>query len=107
MKKNYLIIIIFLILITGCSKKTIIGKWKSTDTKKEYYYIFNEDKTCSYEMPAARLDCTYEIDNNQIKILYKGNDKPNTFEYQLKDESLIIKDESNNYNEFTKEKPKK
>lgn len=109
MKKYNLIIIVFLILFltTGCSKKSIVGKWKSVDKKNDYYYIFNKDKTCSYEMTAARLDCTYEIKENELIILYNGNKKPTKFKYLLDGKTLIIKDENSNYSEFTKEKPKK
>ena len=103
-KYNLGIIFIILLLTTGCGKKSIIGKWKSTDTKDEYYYNFNKDKTCSYEMKAARLDCTYEIDENKITILYKGSKKSNTFEYQFKGNTLIITDENKNENKFTKTK---
>ena len=106
MKKHNLkiILILLLFLTTGCNKKSIIGKWKSTDTKDNYYYIFNEDKTCSYEMTAARLDCTYEIDDNKITIQYKGNNKANTFEYQFEKNLLIIKDDINNEYKFIKQK---
>jgi hypothetical protein len=87
MKKKYLIaiillslIFIILFIIIG-NKKSIVGKWKSIDNDNEYYYIFNNDKTCSYEMIVARLDCTYEVDDNNITILYKGNEKAKTYNY--------------------------
>ncbi len=103
MKKYHFGIIIFLLLIltTGC-KKSIIGKWKSVDKKNQYYYIFNADKTCSYEMSVARLDCTYEINENKITILYKGNTIPKTYDYLFKDNMLIIKDDTGKDNKFTK-----
>lgn len=108
MKKYNLgiIILIVLFLTTGCGKKSIIGKWKAINTKDEYYYIFREDKTCSYEMTVARLDCTYEVDEKQITILYNGNSKSNTFEYHFKGNTLIITDDNNNDNEFIKQKQK-
>ena len=80
--KKYILnigLILVLLLTTGC-KKSIIGKWRALDTKDEYYYIFNKDKTCSYEMKVARLDCTYEEDGTHLTVLYKGNTKPITFE---------------------------
>ena len=108
MKKHNLLIltILLLFLTTGCGKKSIIGKWKSYDTKDEYYYIFNKDNTCSYEMTVARLDCTYEINEDQLTILYNGNEKANNFKYRFDGEILIIKDENNNYSEFIKQKEK-
>ena len=104
MKKYYLgIIFLLLILTTGC-KKSIIGKWKVMDDKDEYYYIFNGDNTCSYEMKVARLDCTYKIDNNKIIIKYKGNSKANSFIYKLDGNTLIIKDDTGKNNKFTRVK---
>jgi hypothetical protein len=110
-KKKIIIAVISLLIIIQiiyiCSKKTIIGKWKAIDVKDEYYYIFNKDKTCSYEMKVARLDCTYKIDENKISILYKGNKKTNTFEYQFDKEYLIIEDENHNKKKFIKQKEEK
>ncbi len=107
MKKHKIaIIILILFLTTGCGKKSIIGKWKSTNKKNEYYYNFNEDKTCSYEMTVARLDCTYEINENKITILYKGNKNAHTFKYQFKGKSLIIIDDNNHQNTFIRQKKK-
>ena len=104
MKKFFLGVFIFvlLLLITGC-KKSIIGKWKSVGANSEYYYLFNKDKTCSYEMLAARLDCTYEEDDGKLTILFKGNEKPNKYEYRFEKDSLIIKDNTGKDNKFVKE----
>lgn len=105
MKKYFLgiTLLILLFLTTGC-KKDIVGKWKSVDEDNEYYYIFNNDKTCSYEMKVARLDCTYEKDNETLTILYKGTEEPRNYKYRFEDNNLIITDENGNDNEFTKEK---
>ena len=105
MKKNNIgIILLILLLTTGCGKESIIGNWKSTGTKDEYFFNFNKDKTCSYEMKAARLDCTYEIDEKKITILYKGSSKPNTFKYKIEKNILIITDDNNKNNKFIKQK---
>lgn len=85
------LIFIILFIIIG-DKKSIIGKWKSIDAKDEYYYVFNKDKTCLYEMTSAKLNCTYKIDDNHITILYEGNEKENKFEYSFNKNNLIIKD---------------
>lgn len=107
MKKYLFGIVLFLLLFitTGC-KKSIIGKWKAIETNSEYYYIFNDDKTCSYEMTVARLDCTYEDDGEKLIILYKGKDKPITFKYHFDGNILIINDDTGKDNKFIKEKNK-
>ena len=105
MKKYLLGTILFLILIltTGC-KRSIVGKWKAIDTKNEYIYRFNRDKTCSYEMTVARLDCTYEVSDNKLIIFYSGNTKGNTYEYKIEGDTLIIKDDTGKDNKFSKQK---
>ena len=97
-----LVLIIFFLFVNN--KPSIVGKWKSVGKKNEYYYIFNKNKTCSYEMKAARLDCTYEESDSKLIILYKGNEKPTTFEYSLEKETLIIKDNAGKDNKFIREK---
>ena len=103
MKKYFFGVLFFLLLFlaTGC-KQSIVGRWKSIDTENEYYYLFNHDKTCSYEMRVARLDCTYEIDDNKIYILYNGNDEAHTFQYRFEENNLIIQDESGKSSKFVK-----
>lgn len=110
MKKRFLIIIpimlllllLFILLLNTGSKKSIVGKWKSVDKENEYFFYFNDDKTCSYEMKVARLGCTYEDDGKKITILYKGTDQSRTYEYHFEEEYLIISDDSNN-NKFIKQ----
>lgn len=98
---SLLLIILFLVV---SNKKSIVGKWKSVGKKKEYYYIFNKDKTCSYEMKAARLNCTYKVDDSKLIVLYDGNEKTTTFEYRFEKKVLIITDPSGKDNLFIKAK---
>ena len=97
------IIVLILFLTTGC-QKSVVGKWKAIDKETEYYFIFNDDKTCSYEMTSARLDCTYEVKDAKITVLYNGNDNPITFDYRFEKKILIITDDAGIENKFSKEK---
>ena len=54
-------------------------------------------------MTVARLDCTYEDDGEKLTILYKGKDKPITFNYTFEGSTLIIKDSANKEYKFNKE----
>ena len=79
--KRYLLgslLLLLILLSTGC-KKSIVGKWKAQNVNYDFYYIFNKDNTCSYEMTKAKLDCTYKINDKELTILYDGNTKANTF----------------------------
>lgn len=105
MKKCFLVIVLISVvfLTTGC-KKHVVGKWKSIESEYEYYYIFNKDKTCSYEMVGAKLECTYVEDDNKLTILYKGTTREYIFDYRFEDGNLIITDNTGNDNKFVKEK---
>ena len=54
-------------------------------------------------MTVARLDCTYEEDGEKLTILYKGNEKPKTYQYRFDGSTLIIRDDTGKDNKFTKE----
>lgn len=86
-----LLVLIFL-LTTGCGAKGLIGKWRADGYSVDYYYIFNEDKTCAYEMSGAKMECTYEDDGTKVTILYKGNTIANSYEYKIEGDILTIKD---------------
>ena len=100
-----LLLTLFLLLFFVLkNNNSIIGKWKSIDSKYEYYYIFNKDNTCSYKIIGARLNCTYKIDDNTIIINYKGNDKPKKYKYNFDKNILVIEDEHLTKYKFIKEK---
>lgn len=93
MKKTITIaLIMLLVLITGCGSKKLVGRWKTVFNDVNYYYIFNEDKTCAYEMVGVKMECTYEEEEDKVTILYKGNTKPSSYEYKRDGNKLIIKD---------------
>lgn len=102
MKKVLLSILLACVLfasvfaLAGCGNKNsdksdkapIIGSWNHSG----YVYTFNEDKTGSYEAFGRIMEFTYEDDGNQVRILYKGNTVPGTYEYKVDGDKLIIKD---------------
>ncbi len=93
MKKTIWVIALVLILLTtACGKKGLVGKWRYDGSTTDYYYIFNDDKTCAYEMAGARMECTYEDDGTKVTILYNGNTLANTYEYRIVGDKLIIED---------------
>lgn len=100
----FLLLVLIILFLFINNKPSIVGKWKSVGKKKEYYYIFNKDKTCSYEMKAARLNCTYKVDDSKLIVLYDGNEKTTTFEYRFEKKVLIITDPSGKDNLFIKAK---
>ena len=102
----FILIILPIILVFVLKEDSIVGKWKAVDLDYELYYLFNEDNTCSYEMVGARLDCTYEIIDDKLIILYKGNDNKYTFKYYLKNNELIIRDNTGKDNKFIKQEKK-
>lgn len=81
-----------LFTITGCNeqpkKDPIIGSW----AQGSWVYTFNEDKTCSYEYSGSKMECTYEIDGENLSILYKGNTTPFKTTFKIENNKLTIKD---------------
>lgn len=103
MKKYIFVIALILVLLTtACGAKGIVGKWKADGYSVDYYYIFNDDKTCAYEMSGVKMECTYEDDGTKVTILYKGNTNSNTFEYRIEGNTLIIKDSFGNDVKYTR-----
>ena len=94
--RKIIIVIVLLLIITGCGKNKLVGKWKADGYSVDYYYIFNDDNTCAYEMTGAKMECTYKIDGNKVTILYKGNTISNTYEYTIEGDILLIKDSFDN-----------
>lgn len=94
MKKILLfIIIVSIIAITGCQKKTsIVGTW----VHDGYVYKFNEDNTGSYTAFDNVLEFTYEDKGDKVSILYKGNTASADFEYKIEKDTLTIKDSFDN-----------
>ena len=90
-------LVMLLVLVVGCGKKEgLVGKWRADGYSVDYYYIFNEDKTCAYEMAGARMECTYEDDGKAVTILYTGNTDASTYEYKIDGDTLLIKDSLGN-----------
>ncbi len=89
---------LLMVLVTGCGSKKegLVGKWRADGYSTDYYYIFNEDKTCAYEMSGARMECTYEDDGTKVTILYSGNTAASTYEYTIDGDTLLIKDSLGN-----------
>ena len=97
--KKYLLgiaLVMLVVLVTGCGAKGLVGKWKAEGYSVDYYYIFNKDNTCAYEMSGARMEGTYEDDGKKVTILFNGNTNSNTYEYRIEDNKLIIKDSLGN-----------
>lgn len=81
--------------LSGCGKnedkkdqKPLIGSWEHSG----FMYTFNDDNTGSYTVYGTPMNFTYEDDGSKVKILYKGNTIPGTYEYKIDGKKLIIKD---------------
>ena len=104
MKKIFfgIALVMLVTLVIGCGKKGLVGKWRQDGYSVDYYFIFNEDKTCSYEMSGAKRVCTYNDDGSKITVYYKGNPNPNIYEYTIDGNALTIKDSYNNVIKYTR-----
>lgn len=95
-------ILVGVISLTGCNKakKTIVGKW----AHDSYVYTFNKDKTCSYDAAGTKMECTYEIDGENLSILYKGNTAPFKTTYSIDGDKLNVKDSFGSDTIYTRKK---
>lgn len=101
MKKTLLAILILvmgLVAVTGCGKKTIVGSWSHSS----YVYKFENNKTGSYTAGGVEMKFTYEDDGKKLSILYEGNTKASDYEYKIDGNKLIIKDSFGTDVEYTR-----
>ncbi len=92
----------FILTIAGCENgkdnNKIVGKW----AYGSFVYTFNADNTCNYNAAGTNLDCTYEIKEDKLSILYKGNTETFDTKFKIEDDKLIIKDSLDNDVVYTK-----
>ena len=100
MKKMFIAAFLFasVLLLTGCGKKGIVGKW----AYGSYVYTFNEDKTCTYDAAGALMECTYEVDGENLSILYKGNTVPFKTTFKIEGNKLHVMDSFGNDTVYTR-----
>ena len=102
MKKTLLsiLLLVCVVVLSGCTKEekkdTIVGKWETKLGTSSYVYTFNEDKTCSYNAAGTLMKCTYTIDGDKISILYDGNTVSFDTTFEIKDDTLNVRDSNNN-----------
>ena len=91
-----LLLFVGVLLFTGCTKEEkkdpIIGKW----AQGSYVYTFNEDKTCEYNAAGTIMKCTYEIDGENISILYDGSTTAFETTFSIDGNKLNVKDSFGN-----------
>ena len=75
---------------------SIIGSWKNDELGYDFIYTFNEDGTGEYDAAGTIMEFTYEIDGNNISILYKGNTVSFDTTFKIKGDELNVVDSLNN-----------
>ncbi|MBO4897120.1 MAG: hypothetical protein J5590_02325 [Clostridia bacterium] len=76
----------------------IVGQWKN-DTYlpgTEFIYTFNDDGTGEYDAGGTLMKFTYEIDGENISILYDGNTAPFETTFQIDGDTLNVLDSLGN-----------
>ena len=94
MKKSLLSIVLvcaFLLLLTACGKKGIVGTWEYNTGG--YTYTFNEDGTGNYAYGETKMEFTYTAsEDGKLSILYSGNTAAFETTYTIDGNTLNIKD---------------
>ena len=81
--------------------KAIIGSWKYKSGN--YVYTFKEDGTGSYDAAGNLMEFTYEIDGENISILYSGSSSPFKTTFSINGNQLDVKDSLGNSTIYNKQ----
>lgn len=86
--KKY-ILLILLILVIGCSNKSIVGTWYYIQDGELITMTFKSDNTCDSNSLSDNMDCTYDDDT----ITTKTSDISITINYELHSDYVLLKAE--------------
>lgn len=98
--KKIIVIMMSLILITGCNSKKeenkLVGTWSTKYELGTYgdvtqTYNINKDGTCNKTLITdmeIKQDCTYKINKDEITFIYKDDEK--TYKYRFENSKLIL-----------------
>lgn len=92
---------------TSSDKKSnsVIGSWRYTDKdvpELTATYTFNEDGTGQYDIAGQIMKLTYKVDGDKLSITFEGQSIPMDVEYKVSDDTLKIKDITDEYIEYKK-----
>lgn len=113
MKNKFLILSIFIVIAIillvftisyFLGDKSIVGSWSYEQGGTRYTYIFNEDKTGTYEVSGSIMNFTYEDTGDSILIHFYGDTASNQLEYRIEGNSLIIKTSIGKETIYTRDK---
>lgn len=97
MKKiiGFIGIFIFVIIISGCGKKTnkLVGTWNGTTTDGlKTTFIFTKDKKVEYSNEYdISSKGTYEIKGDEVIIKLEFWEKEKVYKYEIKDSKLDLR----------------
>ena len=94
MKKVFLLTAVLLttIILVGCGKKGLEGKWASQEYSGKYIYTFKADGTGNYDAAGTVREFTYKVEDNKLSILYSGDTAPFETTYTINGDTLTVKD---------------
>ena len=84
-KVKIILVILILLLIVGCTKKSVVGSWVTEDGND--IYIFNTDGTGKHN----DISFTYTVDGNNLEIYFPKTTAPFQTSFEFKKDNLIIK----------------
>ncbi len=84
------------VILVGCGKKGLVGKWASEQYSGQFVYTFNEDGTGNYDAMGTVREFTYETNEDKISILYNGDTVAFESTFTLDGDKLNVKDSFGN-----------
>lgn len=86
-----LVIIGIIFIVNGKYDNSIVGEWKYIE--KDYIYTFKKDGTGKYYALGTVMTFTYEVEKNEVSILYKGEEIPKKCKFSIQKDTLTIDDD--------------
>ena len=68
----------------------LIGSWEYENGN--YTYTFNEDGTGTYELYSGTMEFTYEVNGDEVSILYTDSTSPLTLTFSVDGDTLNMID---------------
>ena len=87
-----LVVALSVVVLSGCGKKGLVGKWTNDYAGYTFTYTFNSDGTGTYDSAGTLMKFTYTTDGDKISILYEGNTVTWDTTYEIKGNELNVKD---------------
>ena len=100
------LLILFPMLLSSCSERSIVGRWRAMEGEQTILYEFSEDGSFTLQqsggiLPGIPITGKYHLHKNTLFLYHEAYRR--TFEYRVRGEKLILYDEEHHKSVLKKE----